>query len=579
MARLIVASAFLVLTAPAQAAPGDDPSLASQLEHARDLNTTAPWRETRDLLDRIEPRLPQASAEERAEFWLIWARNQTLAGNLDRALGQLEDLFDEPLTLHQRVRGYSLAANIAILLRHWEKTFGYLNRGLELAGQLDPADSTDRPFSLAAYVYAKIGEVEQAIDYGKRAVEIAGEQGNARNICISRGRLAFVYKIAEMHDLADRQYREAIETCRTTGDELVTGTIESGMADLLRATGDHEQARALFETALRRLEETDFRYGLGEARFYKARFHWEQGEHEVTKTLLEQALPPLEDDQAWDYVAEAYGVLSEIAAARGDHAQGLIYLRSQLLARERFLDLERARHLAHLQVAFDMRSREQELALLREQRRVAELEAESRRHRERLLWLAYAFAAFLFLVMLLLLLHVLRERRHFRRLAGLDSLTGLSNHTRFFDSARSMVDRVQHDHRPLVLAIGDIDYFKRVNDEFGHIAGDRALREVARVLRESFPEPAHVGRIGGEEFAICLPGAGIEQVLPRLDGVRAALARIDFDCDSEPLSMSFGVAELAPAEPLEKLRKRADEALYRAKHGGRNVVVVADPPH
>lgn len=578
LSRRFLAGVALALVLVVNALAEGDDSLERQLERAHELSITAPWNESEALLEEIQPRLSEATPEQRARFWLIRARNQSLSGRMDAALETLESLFDKPMTHKQEIRAYSLAANVAMLLRRWEETFDYLNRALELSAELDPAEFSDQPFSLAAYVYAKIGQTDQAIDYGKRAVAIAREQGTARDLCVSGGRLAFVYKTARMFELSRAVYREAAETCRKTNDELITGIVESGLADLLRATGDFEQAEHLFLQALARLKETDYHFGLGEARFYKARLHWERGEHEWTERLLEQALPPLVQDQAWDYVAEAHKMLGEIAMARGEQERALEHMSRQLESRERYLDLDRARQLAHLQVAFDTRSREQELALLREQRRAAELEKESRRNRDRLRWLVYAVAAFLVLILTLLLAHVLRERRHFRRLAGLDSLTGLSNHTRLFDAARMMVDKARQDHRPLVFAIGDIDYFKRVNDELGHIAGDRALIEVARVLEEAFPESGVIGRIGGEEFAICLPGMTARQMMPKLDAFRAALALIDYGGNQNPLSMSFGVAELQPEEPLEKLRQRADEALYCAKHGGRDSVVVADSP-
>lgn len=576
LARRFLAGVALALGLLASAQAEGDDSLSRKLEQARELSTTAPWIETEALLDEIQPHLSSATPEQRADFRLIRARNQSLSGKMEIALETLESLFGQPLTLNQEARAYALAANVAMLLRRWEETFGYLNRALELSTELDSSEFSDKPFALAAYVYAMIGETDQAINYGKRGVAIAREHGSARDLCLSQGRLAFVYKTAAMFELARGHYREAIERCRESGDELVTGIVESGLADLLRATGDFDQAENLFRQALTRLKETDYHFGLGEARFYKARLHWEKGEHETTETLLEQALPHLLQDQAWDYIAEARQMLADITAGRDNHEQALEHMHRQLEARERFLDRERARQLAYLQVALDTHSREQELALLREQRRVAELESESRRNRDRLRWLVYAFTAFLFLVLALLLVHVLRERRHFRRLAGLDSLTGLSNHTRLFDTARMMVDKAHHDHRPMVFAIGDIDYFKRVNDELGHIAGDRVLIEVARVLVEAFPEPGLIGRIGGEEFAICLPGKTAGQMMPKLDEVRAALSRIDYGGNQSPLSMSFGVAELQPGEPLEILRERADEALYRAKHGGRDTVVIAD---
>jgi diguanylate cyclase (GGDEF)-like protein len=556
--------------------PETGESLEQRLEKAKELNVTAPWRENEALLDEIESSLAEATPRQRADYWLLRARNQTLAGHMQTALETLEDLFDEQLTLRQRMRANTLAANVAMLLRRWEATFAYLNRALELSERLGEHESEPEPASLAAYLYAQLGETERAAEYGKQAVAAARASGNARDVCIDQGRLAFVYKTADRREMALEHYREALAACTEGDDELVRGIVESGLADLLRAMGRVDEARDLFQSALTRLEGTDYRYGLGEARLYKARLHWREGEHEQVRALLDQALASLEGDEAWDYVAEAHGMLADIAADHGDHEAALAHMRRQLEARERFLDLERSRQIAHLQVAFDTRSREQELALLREQRRSAGLEKEARRQSTQLQWMLYGFAILLFLVLLLLLAHVLRDRRHFRRLAGLDSLTGLSNHTHFFDSARVMIDSAGFSGQPLVLALGDMDYFKRVNDEFGHIAGDRALVEVARVLRRHAPTGALVGRIGGEEFALCLPGETIASTEPYLDAIRDALARIDYgDGGMKPLTMSFGLAELAKGERLQDIRRRADRALYGAKRGGRNTVKIA----
>lgn len=574
--RPLLTTLSLLLTGLVLAQPEPATSLEQQLARAHELSVTAPWSESEAILDRIEHKLVEATPEQRAEFWLIRARNQTLAGNMEASLAQLDALFDEPLTPRQSVRANALAATAAMLLRRWEKTFSHLSRALELADELEPEESAVVPFSLAAHVYAKIGETGRAIDYGKRGVDIARQYGSARDVCIDQGRLAYVYKVAQQFEPARRNYDEALSNCLAADDDLVTGSIESGLADLLRASGHRQEAQALFKQAIARLKKTDWQFGLAEAQLYRARLHWEQGEHEQAKTLLEKALLPMEQDQAWDYLAEAHRMLGNIESSRGNNDQAMKHMRQQLEARERFLDLERARQLAHLQVAFDMRSREQELALLREQRRVAELESESRRSQDRLRWLIYAFATFLFLVLVLLLLHVLRDRRHFRRLAGLDSLTGLSNHTRFFDGARMMAEEARHAGRSMVLILGDIDYFKRVNDEFGHTAGDKALRQVAQVLRESFPAARTIGRIGGEEFAVCMPDESTDSVMPRLDAVRSALARIDYGGNSKPLTMSFGVAELKPGEALEDVRIRTDEALYRAKRSGRDLIVAAD---
>lgn len=548
------------------------------LARAKELNVTEPWQVSQALLDELEPHLSEATRDQVVDYWLLAARNQALAGDMGKGLATLQELLGGPMRLDQRARAYSRAANLALLLRRWEETFEYLIRGLELKERLEPADRVHVPFGLAAYLYAKVGEIDSAIEYGRLAVATAQAHGNAWELCIVQGRLAFVYKTSGRQAQARRHYRDALDACLRSGDDLITGTVESGLADLLREAGDHAEAEELFTSALARLTTADYTYGLAEARLYSARFHLEHGRKDRVRELLELALPQLEQQQAWDYVAEAHEMLAHAAATAGDHREAFEHMQHGLEARQRFLDRDRSLRLAHLQIAFDTRSQQQELALLRQQQRAAELASQSRRAGHHMRWLGAGAAALLLLVLFLLLAHVARGRRHFRRLSQLDGLTGLANHTRFFDTARALAERCASEGRSFVLVLGDIDHFKRVNDRFGHMAGDRTLREVARVLRELSPEGALAGRIGGEEFAVCLPAATRASAGRFVEAVRAALRAVgNGGTGAAALTMSFGVAEADRGERLGSVRLRADQALYRAKRAGRDKVVFADP--
>jgi len=268
-------------------------------------------------------------------------------------------------------------------------------------------------------------------------------------------------------------------------------------------------------------------------------------------------------------------LLGEIARAAGNHALAFDHALEQIEARERFLDLERARQLAYREVEFETLIKEQELALLREQQRVSDLQQETQMQQRRLHVMAYASGGFLTLVLVLLLIHAVRERRHYQRLSRLDSLTGLSNHTRFFDLARLMVNEANSNETSLVLIMGDIDHFKQVNDVHGHHIGDEALRQVARVMKDSFANRGLVGRIGGEEFAVCMANETLQGVQAPLESLRRKLRSVDYGVDGRKLTMSFGLAQRLPAERLGSLRQRADLALYEAKKAGRDTVVVA----
>ena len=121
----------------------------------------------------------------------------------------------------------------------------------------------------------------------------------------------------------------------------------------------------------------------------------------------------------------------------------------------------------------------------------------------------------------------------------------------------------------------DIDFFKRVNDEFGHTAGDAVLRQVAEVLRKTARTGDTLARWGGEEFIILLDDCGKVMALELAERLRAAIAEHDFALPRRTqVTISLGVAELQAGETEIEFFQRADHLLYRAKSGGRNCVMV-----
>ncbi|MEX0914322.1 MAG: GGDEF domain-containing protein, partial [Wenzhouxiangellaceae bacterium] len=125
------------------------------------------------------------------------------------------------------------------------------------------------------------------------------------------------------------------------------------------------------------------------------------------------------------------------------------------------------------------------------------------------------------------------------------------------------------------LVAADVDLFKQINDRYGHQAGDQVLRRLSALLLEQFPAPSIVGRIGGEEFAIFLPDHNRLQAYRRISEFRDRIRPIEFEGHSIEVTLSFGLTESRKETRLERLRARADHALYRAKRAGRNQVIDA----
>ncbi|RWC55912.1 GGDEF domain-containing protein [Mesorhizobium sp.] len=161
-----------------------------------------------------------------------------------------------------------------------------------------------------------------------------------------------------------------------------------------------------------------------------------------------------------------------------------------------------------------------------------------------------------------------------------DTLSRLLNRGGFTRHAELAVMGAVRQGVPVALVIADLDHFKNVNDSFGHASGDRVIETFAGFLREAVAGHHIAGRIGGEEFAIILPGTNLAAARLFAEGTRSAFGALPIDglpVDNR-CTASFGVAELHPREDFADLMRRADLALYQAKNAGRDCVRVSAGP-
>ena len=162
-----------------------------------------------------------------------------------------------------------------------------------------------------------------------------------------------------------------------------------------------------------------------------------------------------------------------------------------------------------------------------------------------------------------------------------DELTGLPNRREMQRRLHDEWQRATRFRRPLAVAMIDIDFFKKVNDEHGHPAGDRVIRHVAQLLQANIRAVDRVARYGGEEFALLLPETGLSDALTALERLRCRIAETPCVIADPPLSLSvtvsLGVAVTAEERGgPEAVVAAADRRLYLAKRGGRNRVIAAD---
>jgi diguanylate cyclase (GGDEF)-like protein len=164
-----------------------------------------------------------------------------------------------------------------------------------------------------------------------------------------------------------------------------------------------------------------------------------------------------------------------------------------------------------------------------------------------------------------------RNETEIHLLATTDSLTGIVNRSEFSRILASEMDRAKRYGTPLSLIMYDLDYFKRVNDSFGHDAGDEVLRAVTDVVKGNTRTVDVVARWGGEEFMVLMPQSNLAAARSAAEKLRQAIAEHRFD-KVNTVTVSFGVTEFVPQDDFNTLLKRVDDALYLAKANGRNRV-------
>ena len=276
---------------------------------------------------------------------------------------------------------------------------------------------------------------------------------------------------------------------------------------------------------------------------------------------------------------KASETMAAIKRAQGQLANAIGYYEINLALKKKVLDDQLHKNLAYQRVKFDSQDKANQLALLEQKNKNLSIEKALQQNKYQNLILLLTLSAVVLAILGAWLFNTLRLKNIFRVSAQIDGLTQVSNRSHFTASShQAFSDRT----RNVSLVLFDMDFFKKINDTYGHPAGDWVLKTVCATVKEQLPKTALLGRLGGEEFGLCLPSVQhADEARALAERCRAAVAAIDtapsgFDF---VLTASFGVATRSAHQndSFEETLVHADKALYLSKNEGRNRVTVYQP--
>lgn len=570
---LLVLSSVLVLTILSIecARAADSTDAQRMLERAEQVKISDPQQFAK-LLGELAERAASLPRKQREHLEYLQAWKLIYAGDYRSALPLLQGLSEKAEDIN--IKGLALASvvNTHALASNYEQAFPQLNRLLDILPNVTDKLARQQGMEVAAYLYGMVGESELALNYAQKVID---ENRTTRGAC--RGNMVKLQALFKRGSLKSNSpaFAEGIEACVKHGELLAANTIRSYVARQHLAEGNIEGAIRLLRQYYQEVQETRYPRGISEWDALLAQAHQMQGDLTSARQYALRALETGVKNQSTEPIVATYRVLYEIAAKRGDIPTALSYLEKYVSADKGYLDDVSARQLAYERAKHENASNKLQIEALNQENRLLQLQRELD---SKAAEASRLYIALLLLVVIFVALWAYRTKRsqlYFMKLSQVDSLTGISNRPRFIDLAENALEASRKSGQQVSVVLCDLDYFKAINDRYGHAAGDHVLRQAVNACQTHLRVSDIFGRVGGEEFGVVLPGCGLDDAKQRAERLRAAVKALIPEYEGElcPVSASFGVTstEISGYE-LRELLAHADWALYRAKAAGRDRV-------
>jgi diguanylate cyclase (GGDEF)-like protein len=433
--------------------------------------------------------------------------------------------------------------------------------------------------SVLSSVMRSTGDYAQALALNQEVIDWDTQQGATLSLSVNRFLRGKILNLMKQYAAAIEEFTEARKLSVQLHDAQGVA-----YADLLDCTARIEldqldRAASACNSALRTFTVAHSANAMKETKGLLARIDLAKGRAEKALNTWNEVLDHEGADLLPSRVASLYQWRARANAAlhnyRDAYADLTEYARRYAAAN----DAERTKAAAALRARFETDREIERNALLKRELDVSR--EHSQRQAQALRWNAIVVTSGVLVIALLIYFLIVnrRYRQQLVKLASQDGLTGLPNRRRTAELATSALADATAMQTPLTIAIIDMDHFKIINDRCGHATGDFVLKEFARVGRESLRESDVLGRWGGEEFLLVMPGATLEFAMASLERMRTLVFGIRLPASGAGMrvSLSAGLAtSLRHGRSLDEMIARADSALYVAKNEGRDLVRVAD---
>jgi diguanylate cyclase (GGDEF)-like protein len=522
-------------------------------------------------------------ARARAELRVCRGYAHESAGRVNEASAEYEFGVAEG----RRLREAQLLADALILrgeLRYYRGEMGGaladLTESHELYVRLKKPSSLRRALNAIANLYAdrRVGEYDKALEYYRQL--LADHQAAGRTADISTAYFNLGTTLENKGDPAAAldYYRRSLAIERQRGDSAEIAVVERSIGIALTKTGQPAQALRWLDAPLAYYVRTGDADGQARVRLSRGTALRAAGRPAEALVDLEAARVHFDSIDNPRFLEKLHDERALAFAATGDWPNAYEARGTQLRLQQALAEQLKEEHTSRLRVQFDTEKKEAENRALTAENRLRGQRLAAASRIRRLQTVIIGLSVLIMGILAVLVARHVQSSRRLRTMAMTDELTRLPNRRHLLAVAHERLADAKRSNRPVSILALDVDHFKRINDTFGHEAGDVVLRRVAQTCRAALRHDDVIGRTGGEEFIVVLPHADAGRAMEIAERLRAAVEGLDW-AEVDPalrVTVSVGVAERAPADDdFAALSRRADDSLYRAKERGRNRVDLA----
>lgn len=447
-------------------------------------------------------------------------------------------------------------------------------RAYEVFDSIDDEVSKALVLNSLADAYRNLGDTELAVEYFKLALEIHRRVGDQFGASVVLYNLGNVHVASGELVLAVEALSEALQLSEKIDDTIGMAWAQSSLAEVALKKEDWETAVTLLQQAQPVFAQAGDKQSELDCMLYQAAAHLGAGDIDSAEKMLALGKSSLPVGKSVSSYYEFYKTDAQVGAAKGDYKRAYASLERKynwVIAQHK-RDTEK--QVQRYKTEFDTQLKDKQNEVLQKENELQELRIQRQRRGKRLWILAVLLVVALLLFVGTLLFLQTKNRNRFKALAMRDHLTDSPNRRAVLQFAQERFDEAVHASRSVIIAIVDLDNFKKLNDSFGHEAGDEALKNFALACSSSLRQQDGYGRYGGEEWLLVLSDIDVIQVARVFERLRTNLNQCvakGIPADYE-ITFSMGVAKYDRSvhKNIDEMIKQADERLYVAKENGRN---------